>query len=73
MVAIGVSGDQIDCPFVIELIDLERARDDGHVPFEQINEDMLAIAMHGIENRVEPRGLRALKDLDHDFLPITTG
>jgi hypothetical protein len=73
MAAVAIGGNEIDRAFVIELIDLVPPVDHGHVPFEQIDEDALAVGMHRIENCVRAGRFRAPEYLDHmSPLPVRT-
>ncbi len=46
MVAIFIGDDQIGRVAIVELVDLEPAVEHRHIPFQEIDEDPLAILEH---------------------------
>lgn len=65
----GVDCDYVDCASGVELVHLIAAVDHRHVPFEQVDELLLAIREHGFQRTAIEGCQMVFDDTDHGTLP----
>ncbi len=63
MTLVAIGEDQVAGIFVIELVDLVAAVEDGNVPLEQVDEHRLARSEHRSEDAVRYESGVALDDM----------
>ena len=61
-------GDEIDGVIGVELVDFILTIDDRHIPFQGIDEDLLAVTVHRFQRRAEFRAIVGRDQVDHDGL-----
>jgi hypothetical protein len=68
MIAFLVGDDDIDCMLIVELVELEAAVEHRNVPFQEVDEDALAVLEHCSKSPVAARLVTSALDDDRHLI-----